>query len=185
MTPTKELEKSGFEALKESRGFTNVMESPRIEKVTISTGVGKIKSDKNKLKVIQDRLTKITGQKPAEAAAKKSIATFKTREGDIAGYKITLHGDRMYQFLDKLINVAIPRTKDFRGINRTVVDEMGNLTMGIKEHIIFPETSDEELRDIFGLAVTITTSATNPDDARAFFEHIGIPFKKEEQADNA
>jgi len=185
MTPTKELEKKGFEALKESRGFTNVMQSPRIQKVTISTGVGKIKSDKNKLKVIQDRLTKISGQKPSVAAAKKSIATFKTREGDIAGYKITLHGDRMYQFIDKLVNVAIPRTKDFRGINRTVVDEMGNMTIGIKEHIIFPETSDEELRDIFGLAVTITTSSDNRDDAFAFFEHIGIPFKKEEVANEA
>ena len=180
MTPTKELEKKGFDALKESRGFTNVMQSPKIQKVTISTGVGKIKSDKNKLKVIQDRLTKISGQKPSVAAAKKSIATFKTREGDIAGYKVTLHGDRAYQFIDKLVNVAIPRTKDFRGINRTVVDEMGNMTIGLKEHTIFPETSDEELRDVFGLAITITTSADNRDDAFAFFEHIGIPFKKEE-----
>lgn len=180
MTSVQTQQQNGFDALKESAGYANKMQAPKITQVVISTGVGKIKSDKNKLKVIEDRLGKITGQKASIAQAKKSIATFKTREGDIAGYKVSLHGKMMYQFLDKLINIALPRTKDFRGINRTVVDEMGNMTLGIKEHIIFPETGDEELRDVFGLAITITTTATNREDAMRFFEHIGMPFKKEE-----
>jgi len=181
MNSVQEKQQGGFEALKDASGYTNKMQAPRITQVVISTGVGKIKSDKNKLKVIEDRLTKITGQKPAVVAAKKSIATFKTREGDISGYKVSLHGKRMYQFLDKLINISLPRTKDFRGIRRTVVDEMGNMTIGIKEHVIFPETGDEELRDIFGLAITINSTATNKEDALRFFEYVGIPFKKEEE----
>jgi len=183
MQSVQEKQQSAFDTLKDASGYTNKMQAPRITQVVISTGVGKIKSDKNKLKVIQDRLEKITGQKASAAAAKKSIATFKTREGDIAGYKVSLHGPRMYQFLDKLINISLPRTKDFRGINRTVVDEMGNMTIGIKEHVIFPETGDEELRDVFGLAITITSTASNRDEAFRFFEHIGIPFKKEEVAE--
>jgi len=180
MKSVTEKQKAGFDALQDASGYTNKMQAPRITQVVLSTGVGKIKSDKNKMKVIQDRLAKITGQIPTEAKAKKSIATFKTREGDLAGFKVSLHGKRMYQFLDKLIDIALPRTKDFRGINRTVVDEMGNLTIGLKEHVIFPETADEELRDVFGLAITITTTASNREDALRFFEHIGIPFKKEE-----
>lgn len=178
MTSVQTQQKNGFDALKDVSGYTNKMQSPVITQVVISTGVGKIKSDKNKLKVIEDRLTKITGQKPSIAAAKKSIATFKTRAGDISGYKVSLHGNRMYQFLDKFINIALPRTKDFRGISRDAVDAMGNLTIGVKEHIIFPETGDEELRDIFGLAITITTTANSKEEALAFFEHVGVPFKK-------
>ena len=178
MQSVQEKESNAFDALKESQGYTNVMQAPRLKQVVISTGVGKIKSDKKKLEVIQDRLAKITGQKVSAAIAKKSIATFKAREGDIAGYKVSLHGKKMYQFLDKLINISFPRTKDFRGINRTVVDEMGNMTIGIKEHIIFPETGDEEIKDVFGLAITVTTTADNKEDAFAFFEHIGVPFKK-------
>ena len=165
--------KSAHAALKDTFGYTNVMQTPTIQKVIISTGVGKVRNDKNKISVIEDRLAKITGQKASVAKAKKSIAQFKVREGETAGYKV----------LDKLINVAIPRTKDFRGINRTGVDEMGNLTMGIKEHVIFPETGDEDIRDIFGLAITIVTTAPDKEQATAFFEHIGIPFKKENQED--
>jgi len=184
MISVKEKIESGFEVLKDASGYTNKMQAPRLEKITISTGVGKIKSDKNKIKLIGDRLAKITGQHASIAKAKKSIATFKTREGDIAGYKVTLTGERMYQFLDKLINISLPRTKDFRGINRTVVDEMGNMTIGLKEHTIFPETSDEEIKDVFGLAVTITSTADNRDNAFRFFEHLGIPFKKEVTNEN-
>ena len=175
----KQKEKKAFESLKEKFGFSNVMEAPRLEKVTLSVGIGKIKDDKRKLEVIEDRLTKIAGQKPVVAKAKKSIASFKVRAGDKSGFKVTLRGDRMYQFLDKFINISIPRTKDFRGISSKYVDGMGNLTIGIKEHIIFPETGDEELRDIFGLSVTINTTAKNKDIAKEFFTLIGIPFKKE------
>lgn len=176
----KELEQKSFETLKERFGYTNVMQAPLIEKVVISTGVGKIRGDKNKMDIIEDRLSKITGQKAAVCQAKKSIAQFKVREGDQAGYKVTLSGQRAIDFIDKMIHVALPRTKDFRGVNRTVVDEMGNMSIGIKEHTIFPETSDEDIRDVFGMAVTIVTSAPDREQAFAFLEHIGIPFKKEE-----
>ncbi len=170
--------KTAHAALKDKFGYTNVMQTPTIKKVVISTGVGKVRNDKNKIAVIEDRLAKITGQKAASVKAKKSIAQFKVREGETAGYMVTLSGPRANQFLDKLINVAIPRTKDFRGIKRSGVDEMGNLTMGIREHVIFPETGDEDIRDIFGLAITVVTTAPNKEQATAFFEHIGIPFKK-------
>lgn len=129
-------------------------------------------------KFVMDRLAKITGQKPATRGAKKSIASFKIRIGDPIGVMVTLRGARMYGFLDKLINVAIPRTKDFRGIERKVVDNIGNMTMSVKEHTIFPETGDEDIKDIFGLGITIVSTAKNKAEATDFFELIGIPFKK-------
>ena len=114
----------------------------------------------------------------AERAAKKSIATFKIRAGDVVGYQVTLRGARKEAFFDKLIHVVLPRVKDFRGIRPQVIDEMGNLTLGMREHIVFPETSDEESRDIFGLAITITTTAKNKKEAEAFFRHIGLPLRE-------
>jgi len=150
------------------------MQSPRVEKVVVSSGVGK-KRDEKQLKLIEDRLSRITGQKPAPRAAKISIASFKVREGDTVGLQITLRGARMYDFLDKLIHIALPRTRDFRGLSPKAIDDMGNLTIGIREHTIFPETSDEDLKDVFGLAVTIVTSAKTRAEAEAFFRHIGMP----------
>ena len=179
MATVKEKQHKAFDALKGEFGYESVMAAPRLEKVVVSTGIGSVK-DKNKIEVITDRLQKITGQKAAPRAAKKSVASFKTREGDIIGYQVTLRGSRMDDFLERLLNVALPRTRDFRGIKRTAVDEMGNLTIGVPEHTIFPETADEELRDIFGLAVTIVTTAKNKQEATKFFEHIGVPFRKEE-----
>ena len=176
----KQKEAKAFEILKGDFNLSNIMQAPKLEKVTLSVGIGKIKDDKRKVELIEDRLIKISGQKPVTAKAKKSIATFKAREGDKSGLKVTLRGKRMYEFLDKYINISIPRTKDFRGVHTKSVDGMGNLTMGIKEHIIFPETGDEEIRDIFGLSVTINTTAKDPKLAKAFLEVIGIPFKKEE-----
>lgn len=170
-------EKEFFTASRERFGYTNLLQAPRLSKVVISTGVGKIQ-DKNKLTLIQDRLAKITGQKSAPRGAKKSIATFKVRTGDIVGYQVTLRGPRMYDFLDRLINVALPRTRDFRGLSPKAFDDIGNYTIGIKEHTIFPETSDEEQRDIFGLAVTIVTTAKNREASRALLEHLGFPFQK-------
>lgn len=180
METVKQRESKAFESLKKDFNLSNVMQAPRLEKVTLSVGVGKIKDDKRKIELIEDRLIKISGQKPVLVKAKKSIATFKTREGDVSGFKVTLRGSRMYEFLDKYINISIPRTKDFRGINTKSVDEMGNLTIGIKEHIIFPETGDEEIRDIFGLSVTINTTAKDSKLAQAFLASIGVPFKKED-----
>lgn len=170
-------EKKAFDALKGDFGYTNTLQSPRIEKVVISTGVGKIQ-DKQKIELIQDRLARITGQKSAPRGAKKSIASFKIREGDVIGYQVTLRGKRMHDFLNKLIHVALPRTKDFRGLSEKSVDEMGNYTIGVPEHTVFPETPDEELKDVFGLAVTIVTTAQNREEALAFLKHIGLPFKK-------
>ena len=180
MTISQEQEKKTFDTLKGDLAYTNTMQAPKITKVVLSSGTGKIK-DKNKLEVIQDRLARITGQKTAPRPAKKSIATFKLREGDIVGYQVTLHGDNMYHFIDKLIHIALPRTRDFRGINRGAVDEMGNLTIGIKEHTIFPEASDEDLRDVFGMSITLVTTAKNKEEATAFLTHMGIPFKKEKK----
>lgn len=173
----KSREKGFFAAAKEQFHFENPFQAPRVTKVVISTGVGKIQ-DKQKLALIQDRLAKITGQKSAPRGAKKSIATFKVRTGDIVGYQVTLRGNRMYDFLDRLINIALPRTRDFRGLSPKAFDSIGNFTIGIKEHTIFPETSDEEQRDVFGLAITIVTSTSDKVVAHAFLKHLGFPFQK-------
>lgn len=165
---------------KSLEGYKNPMQKPKIEKVIVSVGVGSYK-DKNKMKVVEDRLMKITGQKAAPRGAKISIANFKSRTGDVVGYQVTLRGARMYDFLEKLIHISLPRTKDFRGISTSGVDEMGNYTMGIKEHTIFPETADEELKDVFGLAITIVTSAKSKKQAQEFLTHLGFPFKKTEE----
>ncbi len=180
MELTKEKQKNIFSTLKEKFSYSNMFQSPRIEKVVVSTGVGSIK-DKKKIEVIVDRLARITGQKASARSAKKSIASFKLREGDVIGYQVTLRGNRMYDFLDKLIHIALPRTRDFRGIKLSALDEMGNITIGVKEHTIFPEASDEELKDVFGLAITITTTAQTKEEARALLENIGFPFRKEEK----
>ena len=172
----KKTENKTFDALKSEFGYTNVMQTPKVSKIVVSTGVGPLK-DKKKLELIIERLTRITGQAPAVRGAKKSIANFKSRVGDVAGYQITLRGARMQSFLDKLIHIVFPRVKDFRGINQTAVDEMGNISIGFKEHIVFPETSDEDTKDIFGLAVTIVTTAKSKKEAQAYLKHIGIPFK--------
>lgn len=158
-------------------GYKNTMEKPRIMKVVVSTGVGSFK-DKNKFKVVEDRLARITGQKAAPRGAKVSIATFKSRTGDVVGYQVTLRGERMYDFLERLIHIALPRTKDFRGINPSGADEMGNYTLGVKEHTIFPEASDEELKDVFGFAITIVTTAKSKEEVLKLLTHLGFPFKK-------
>lgn len=177
MMLTKEKQQKAFDSLKESQSYTNKFQAPRIVKIVVSSGTGKAK-DKNRNKLVEEKLATITGQKPASRAAKASIAQFKLREGDVVGYQVTLRGTRMYEFLDKLIHIALPRTRDFRGISPTAVDDMGNLTIGIKENTIFPETSDEDLKDVFGLAVTVVTTAKSKDEATAFFTYLGVPFKK-------
>jgi large subunit ribosomal protein L5 len=174
-----ELTKDSYAALKAPLNMVNPMQTPRLTKVVISSGFGSVK-DKKKIELIADRLAKITGQKPATKVTKKAIATFKTRLGDPVGYQITLRGKRMSEFLDRLIHVALPRTKDFRGLSRDSVDAMGNYTLGIKEHTIFPETSDEDLKDVFGFAITIVTTSNDKKATLAFLEHLGLPLKREE-----
>lgn len=173
---TKDTEKKAFEAMKVDFGYKNKLQAPRLVKVVISTGVGKIK-DKNKIEVIKDRLARLSGQKAAARGAKKSIATFKVRQGDIVGFQVTVRGSRMYDFLDKLIHISLPRTRDFRGISTKGIDSLGNMTIGIKEHTIFPETSDEDLKDVFGLAITVVTTAKGKKEAEAFFRHLSFPLQ--------
>ncbi len=168
-----------FEALKGEFGYKNPMQAPKVMKVVVSSGIGSVK-DKKKIELIADRLSKITGQKPSRKGAKISIAAFKVREGDPVGMQITLRGARMYDFLDRLVNIALPRTKDFRGISSNGIDQMGNYTLGIKENTIFPESGDEDLKDVFGLAVTVVTNVKDPKQTKAFLLHLGFPFKKVE-----
>jgi len=177
----KEKEIESFEKMKTEFHYKNSMAAPKMVKIILNVGTGTaIKKDKNKNDAIAERLAKITGQKPALRGAKQSIASFKVRQGDPIGVIVTLRGKRMYAFLEKLINVALPRTKDFRGINPGAVDNVGNLTIGIKEHTIFPETADEDIKDVFGLAITLVSTAKNKKEGKIFFELIGVPFKKEE-----
>ena len=177
----KEKAQKSYEVLKPKFGYKNVMGAPKLQKVVVGSGTGNaMKRNKNHNDLVADRLTKITGQKTALRGAKQSIATFKIRQGDPVGVSVTLRGPRMYGFLEKFFNIAVPRTKDFRGFNTSAVDSIGNLTLGIKEHTIFPETADEDIKDVFGLSVTIVTSAKTKAEGLAFFELLGVPFKKEE-----
>jgi len=178
MESVKTKQKNTFKTLKDTFGYTNIMQAPKLVKVIVSTGVGKTKGDKKKMELIVNRLAKITGQKPAERLAKKSIASFKVREGQLSGFQVTLRGAKMTDFVDRLINIALPRTRDFRGIKREAVDAVGNYSLGIKEHTIFPETSDEDIKDIFGLSITFVTTAKSIPECTAFLEYLGFPFKK-------
>lgn len=164
--------------MKTEFGYTNIMQAPKVVKVVVSTGVGKVNKDKKRMDLIVDRLARITGQAPAARASKKAIANFKSRQGDVVGYQVTLRGEQAQTFLDKLIHIVYPRTKDFRGILPSAIDEMGNITLGIKEHIVFPETSDEDAKDIFGLAITIATTAKNKKEAEMYLRHIGLPLRE-------
>src|SRR3989344_2363595 len=137
-----------------------------------------MRSDKGKVELVANRLARITGQKPAPRGAKKAIATYKTRTGDTVGYQVTLRGKRAEDFVNRLIHIALPRTKDFKGISTASIDEMGNYTLGLREHSVFPETADEDIKDVFGLAVTIVTTAKNKKVAEAYLRHLGFPFKK-------
>lgn len=170
--------KQAFGALKGSFGYTSLMQTPRVLKVVLSTGVN-ASHDKKKRELIVDRLAKFSGQAPASRQARKSIATFKVRRGDIVGYQVTLRGERMRSFLDKLVHIVLPRVRDFRGIKTSAIDEMGNITIGLKEHTVFPETADEDLKDVFGVAVTITTTAKNKKEAEAFLRHLGLPLREQ------
>jgi large subunit ribosomal protein L5 len=176
MMISQQKQQSAFETLKGEYGYTNVMASPKLVKIIVSSGVGKAK-DKARNALVEKKLALITGQKPAPRAAKKSIAAFKSREGDIVGFQVTLRGQRMYEFLDKLVHIALPRTRDFRGLNKGSIDEMGNYTIGIRENSIFPETSEEDLKDVFGLAITFVTTAKTKPEAEAFLRHLDLPMR--------
>ncbi len=167
-----------FEAVKTEFGYKNVMQAPKILKVVVSAGIGSFKDNKNKVELTGDRMAKITGQKPVLIGAKKSIAGFKSREGDPMGYQVTLRGGMMWNFLEKLVNIALPRTKDFRGLSPKAADGMGGYSIGVREHTIFPETSDEDLKDVFGLGITIVTNLKKKEETGKFLELLGFPIKK-------
>lgn len=175
----KEKTKKAFVSLKDKFGYSNPFQAPRVEKIVVNTGIGSVQN-KDKIELIKDRLSLITGQKTAGCQASKSIASFKTREGDVIGLRVTLRGHRMYDFLEKLLHVSLPRTKDFKGISRGSVDGMGNLTIGISDHTVFPETPDEEIKNIFGFSITIVTSISNKKEAEEFLEYLGVPFKEKD-----
>ena len=166
-------------ALMERFGYTSVMQAPKIEKITVNMGVGDAKQDSNMLEAAQEQLATIAGQKPNVRRARKSIAQFKVRDGMPVGLSVTLRGERAYEFLDRLTAVAIPRIRDFRGLNPRSFDGRGNYSMGVREQIIFPEIDYDAVDQVRGLDVTITTTAQSDAEAFALLEALGMPFARE------
>ncbi len=164
--------------LMEKLSLSNPMEVPRIEKITLNMGVGETTTDRKALDHALEDMTKIAGQKPVIRRARKSVASFKIRDGMPVGCKVTLRRERMYEFLDRLVNVAIPRVRDFRGLNAKSFDGRGNYSMGVREQIIFPEVDYDEIDVIRGMDITITTSAKNDEQGRALLEAFAFPFRK-------
>ncbi len=158
-------------------GLKNAMQVPRISKITLNMGVGEAVADKKVLDNALGDLEKIAGQKPQITRARKSVATFKIRDGNKIGCMVTLRRERMYEFLDRLVNIAIPRVRDFRGLNPKAFDRQGNYSIGVSEQIIFPEINYDQIDAIRGLDITITTTARNPEEGRALLEAFNFPFK--------
>ncbi|MDA0208100.1 MAG: 50S ribosomal protein L5 [bacterium] len=167
-------------ALQDSLGVKNVHAVPKIEKVTVNTRLS-AKKDSKFIEILTDTLELISGQKPVITKARKSEAGFKIREGQVVGAMVTLRGERMWDFLDKLVNVTFPRIRDFRGIERSTVDRSGNFNFGFKEHLAFPEVSPDAVDQIHGLQVTVKTSAETKEEGMALFEALGFPFKKSDK----
>ncbi|MCF6461682.1 50S ribosomal protein L5 [Clostridium sp. Cult3] len=165
-------------AMMERFQYKSVMEAPKLEKVVINMGVGEAKDNPKALESAVKELELITGQKPVITKAKKSIANFKLREGMNVGTKVTLRGEKMYDFLDKLMNISLPRVRDFRGVNNSSFDGRGNYALGIKEQLIFPEIEYDMVDFIRGLDIVIVTTANTDEEAKAFLELMGMPFKK-------
>jgi len=163
--------------LMEELKYDNVMEVPRIEKITVNMGVGEAAADKKVLEHAVSDMTKVTGQKPIITNARKSVAGFKIREGWPIGCKVTLRRERMYEFLERLISIAIPRIRDFRGMNAKSFDGRGNYSMGVREQIIFPEIDYDKIDTLRGMDITITTTAKTDDEGRALLKAFNFPFK--------
>ena len=169
-------EKVVRDALKEKFGYKNVMQIPKIEKIVINMGVGEAVNDRKKVDTAATDLARIAGQKPVVTRARKAIATYKLREGMAIGAKVTLRGDRMYEFLDRLINIALPRVRDFRGVKGTSFDGRGNYAMGLKEHIVFPEINFDKVDEVLGMDIIICTTAPTDAEAKALLKHFNMPF---------
>ncbi len=164
--------------IQQKLGLKNVMEVPRITKITLNMGVGEAVADKKVLENARGDMQKISGQRPVTRLSRKSVASFKIRDNVPIGCKVTLRRERMYEFLDRLVNIAIPRIRDFRGLNPKSFDRQGNYSMGVTEQIIFPEINYDEIDTIRGMDITITTTARNPEEGKALLEAFNFPFKK-------
>ena len=164
--------------LMEEFGYKNVMQVPKLEKIVINVGLGEAKDNQNLLNSVKKELALITGQQPIESKAKKSVANFKPREGQAIGTKVTIRREKMYDFLDKLISISLPRVRDFRGINPNSFDGRGNYSLGIKEQLIFPEIKYDDVDFLHGMDITIVTTAKTDEEAKAFLELMGMPFTK-------
>lgn len=167
-----------FKAMMEKFKYKNVMEVPKLEKITVNMGLGEAKDNAKVLETATAEIGLITGQKPVITKAKKSIANFKVRQGMSVGAKVTLRGDNMYEFADKLFNIALPRVRDFKGVNRNSFDGRGNFAMGIKEQLIFPEINFDQVDMIKGMNIVFTTTAKTDEEALALLELMGMPFAK-------
>jgi len=163
--------------LQKDLGLASIMAVPRVIKITVNAGVSKGLKDDRYLDAVESTLVRITGQKPLRTKAKKSISAFKIREGMTVGMKVTLRGNRMYDFLDKLINISLPRVRDFQGVSPKSFDGKGNYTIGVREHIIFPEIKADEVENLHGLEVVISTSARTDESAKQLLTALGVPFK--------
>ena len=159
-------------------GYKTVMQVPKIEKIVINTGLGDIKDNQKSMQIIENELKLITGQKPIYCKATKSVANFKVREGMNIGLKVTLRGTRMYDFFDKFVSIALPRVRDFRGVSATAFDGRGNYSVGLKEQLIFPEITYDQVEKIRGMDVCIVTTAQTDEEARELLRALGMPFKK-------
>ena len=173
-----QFEKQFIGELQEELGLKNPMEVPRVTKISVNMGVGEAKTDAKLLDDAAAELATITGQKPKITRARKSIAAFKLREGMAVGCTVTLRGTRMYEFLDRLVSIALPRIRDFRGIRPKSFDGRGNMSLGIREQIIFPEIDYDSITQTRGLDITITTTARNDDEGRALLTKLGMPFRE-------
>jgi large subunit ribosomal protein L5 len=165
-------------SLKEKFGYENPMQVPKLDKIVINMGVGEAVADRKKLDNAMADLAKISGQKPVATKARKSVANFKLRQGMPIGCKVTLRRERMYEFLDRLVNIALPRVRDFRGVSPKSFDGRGNFALGIREQIVFPEINFDEVDETRGMDVIICTTARTDDEARALLEGFGLPFRK-------
>ena len=167
-----------FQALMDQFKYGNVMEVPKLEKVTINMGLGEAKENAKIMESAVEEIGLITGQRPVVTRARKSIANFKVRQGMPVGAKVTLRGDNMYEFIDKLFNIALPRVRDFKGVSKNSFDGRGNYSMGIKEQLIFPEINYDKVDTIKGMDITFTTTAKTDEEALALLEMLGMPFEK-------
>lgn len=170
--------KKVIQAMKEKFGYKNILAVPKVTKVTLNMGTGRLKQEAKLVDEAENILTLITGQKAVKTKAKKAISAFKIRQGMDIGLKVTLRGEKMYSFIDRLINFSLPRARDFQGLNEKSIDKCGNLTIGIKEHIIFPEISQENIFHIFGFEVVITTTSKTKEEGLELFKLLGFPIKK-------